>query len=201
MFLRYKDYNIITFPKCGSTFLMKICMETEPEIYKNHNHTYKYDYDNKCNKFKSIYRCAYKTKNYDKNKPTIFVYRYPHERFASFYKSNYKGYVKNNNLSYTEFVDYVLENPTDIFTFEGHTKPISITLDACSHNFKHISNKKFIHLSEVNNFFLTNFNVDITKRKISNQTKSTNLNTLEIINKIKNNPLFKYDYEYFDNIK
>lgn len=186
--LNYKQNNIIAFPKCGSTNLIKIC--TDIPAFKYHNHSYKH---NNCSIYKKIHSCAGTAFKFHKQNPTIIIYRYPHERFVSFYYGN--NYVIPKNLSFENFVNSVLENPKSVKGFIHHCSPISQLLTVRNKDLYNTKNKFFVHLSELNDFWLKKFNIDISKLKIRNKTKSSSYNfDKKLLHKIKNHKSYKNDY-------
>jgi hypothetical protein len=106
-FLNNNNYNIVTFPKVGCTFLIKLCTISKKE-YENHGHNFE---NNFCKKNKTIHNCGriMNNKNFIENKPIIVIYRYPHERILSFYYANYGG--KTDKKALRLFILNILKNP------------------------------------------------------------------------------------------
>lgn len=182
--LKYKNKNIICLPKCGCTTIIKLCTNTEE--YKKHNHSFE---NNKCTKWGTIHKCGSRSKKYDTNLETIIIYRYPHERIRSFYHSNFKGY--KNRSTFENFINNLQEYLNNDQNIAGHLKTFS---DFDLSKFK---KQKFIHLNDFNNFWLKEFNIDISKNIINNKGnyEKTDIN-IELLNKIKK--LYKSEYDFIN---
>ena len=163
------------------------------EEYKNHNHTSE---RNKCEKWGTIFKCARENKNYNLHMETVIIYRYPHERIKSFYYSNYQGY--KNKLSFEGFVNEIINNNflKKDKNANGHLRKISHWVSILS-KFK---KTKFIHLNDLNNFWLKEYGVDITKINIY-KTNHDNREEFsdELLNKVK--AFYKSEYDYINSEK
>ena len=192
--LSFKNNNIIAIPKCGCTTIIKLC--TDIEKFKNHNHSYSH---NNCSFHRKIHSCSNKTfGKINKKHPTIIIYRYPHERFISFYVGN--NYTIPKGMSFEDFVNTSLKNINNIKGFKHHCSPIHILLQQKGLN--DFKNYKFIHLSQLNDFWLKTFNIDISNHKVNNRTNSSSLNfDNELLNKIKNHKDYKDEYLFLDGHK
>lgn len=182
--LKYKNKNIICFPKTGCTTIIKLCTNTKE--YEKHKHTFE---SNKCSKWGTIHKCGSRNKKYDIHLETIIIYRYPHERIKSFYYSNYHSY--NDKLTFEEFInniDDLLKNDNNI---AGHLRPISFF------NLSKFKKQKFIHLNDLNNFWLEEFNIDISKNIINNKGNYEKSDIdIKLLNQIKK--FYKSEYDFIN---
>lgn len=186
--LNFKNYNILSFPKCGCTTLIKLCSDIEK--FKHHNHSYEH---NNCDIYKKIHVCSYKTFKYNNNHKSIVIYRYPHERLISFYNSNYIGCSKEK-FNFNKFIDLSINDQSKIKGIKHHTYPINKLLRR--RKIKK-SNITFIHLSKLNDFWKNKFNIDISNINIINKTNKRFDEMDEyLLEKIKNSSLFKEEYNY-----
>ena len=187
--LNYKNTNIITFPKCGCTMVIKLCTNTLD--FKNHNHDFKH---NQCSLFGNIHNCGHQSFEEISSEENYVIFRYPHERIESFYYSNYLGnsIKKDNQLSLEDFVCGVLENRlNNIPGLIDHVRPIV--------NYKNkIDNHIFIHLNNLNDFFFKKFNEDISEYFIINKSlhKIENCDS-DLIEKCKKR--YKNEYKFLEN--
>lgn len=184
--LEYKDKNIITFPKCGCTSIIKIC--TNNENFKNHMHSFEH---NKCLINQNIHTCGF-VNSYEGNElEKIVFFRYAHERIESFYFSNYlenKNTI-NNKLTFEEFVNGFLNDELNYIPgLKGHIFNLL--------NFKDkIENSIFVHLDDLNYFFKTNFNEDISKNFIINKSiYKKEMYNEELFKKVKEKFITEYEF-------
>ena len=179
--LSFRKNNIIVFPKCGSTTVIKIC--TDIKEFEHHRHSYTH---NNCKLHKKIHNCGRTV--FNKNYQTTVIFRYPHERLMSFYISN--NYVMNKKWSFRDFINIAFKNPNDVKGFIHHCSSIYTLLD--KENLLNIK-KIFVHLKKLNDFWLKTFNIDISKHHIINKTNSDKMKIDDdLLNKIKN--YYENDY-------
>ena len=183
--LNYKNQNILCFPKCGSTNIIKYCMDI-PEFI-NHHHSYT---SNHCSKYEKIHNCGGNEFKLLKNRPIIIIWKYPHERIISFFNSNYNG-----NLSFTMYVEEILKDINRIKVIKHHIQLIYKKLK--NKGLENNKNLKFIHLSKLNEFWKKRFKVDISKHNVMAKSRPNNGKYNEdLIKKIKLSKYFKEDYDY-----
>jgi hypothetical protein len=96
-------FNIILYPKCGSSYMLKILSEYFG-YFESHSHSY---LNNTCLKYNIIRTCAANMLDFSKliNKPRFHIIRSHKYRILSYYLSNY-----NDNLSFFNFVMEIYNN-------------------------------------------------------------------------------------------
>lgn len=188
-------FNLIAFPKCGCTQIIKICTEIN-NTFKSHNHSYKH---NKCDKHLTIHACGRAHSNLNEKNLSYIALRPPVERVLSFYLANYHDVINNaadselKNLSFKEFVDLFTENK---ITHDDHLVPYVETINRLKGiNFKLIKLEcfnKFIQEMSIKHRFGLH---DIEKKSVINNTALQSLRGDKAIDEyfnIKYSDLSKY---------
>lgn len=183
--LNYSGYNIVSFPKCGCTQIIKLCTDT-PE-YSHFNHDYNH---NKCSVYGTIHNCGNALRKEDPSLEYLLFYRFPHERIESFYYSNASYHPIFKNMSLNSFIGSITKNRSKDPVYEGHLTPIS--------SFTPRNKCKYIHLNNLNKTWHDHFGIDISKFTIINKTEKREVLTLDQINLIKE--LYHDEYLFLENV-
>lgn len=183
--LNYSGYNIVAFPKCGCTQIIKLCTDT-PE-YSHMNHGYNH---NKCSVHGTIHNCGNALRKEDPSLEYLLFYRFPHERIVSFYYGNACYHPTYKNMNLNDFIDNITENKLKEPVYKGHLSLIS--------SFTPKNTCKYIHLSNLNKVWQDYFSIDINEFIIINKTEKRETLTLDQINLIKE--LYHDEYTFLDNI-
>ena len=170
MFNINDKFNIITFPKCGSTQIIKILLY-EKGLFEKHNHSWYHNSEHNL-----IRTCASNelNKNINYNNITYVFIREHKYRILSYYLSNY-----NENLSFYNFIKKLINNKIN---HNNHLDPFIIP-----NNIKII---ELVDMKNINIFFNEKFNTD----KFNNE----NFNIENNSNNFFNNKNLEYKKDIYN---
>jgi hypothetical protein len=159
--LNYKNKNIMSFPKCGCTQIIKLCTNTS--IFIGHNHDFNH---NNCSIHSNIHQCGTRSKKENKAHEYIAFFRFMHERIESFYNANYH-LSRISDYDLNSFVNDVCSKKGEFdpdYGARGHLKPI------VNYDLGHNKKITFIHLKYLNDYWRQIFNEDTSSLKIINKS-------------------------------
>lgn len=195
MFIMTKEIHIVTYPRCGSTYLFKLFSESfQKEVYKKHLYgTGKMDPE--CSKNDEYYNDI-GSESFKKNNYVITVLRDPVDAIASlcsmenFYNKNIN--IDINIKQYIDYYSYYFKDISKIIDLMLNFDDINIHKDNILEYVSNETNNKIINKNYIPEI------LDFSKHNFLKSSK-INKNYEYIKEKIQNNDLTKC-YEIYNNL-